>query len=70
MSQKLALAFSTGFLVGGSLIGLMNHKKTMYNFKKMYEQLTINNVTSFCGTLWIVTLGYEFCSYTLKNYKK
>ena len=70
MSQKLTLAFGTGFLVGGSLIGLMNHRNTIYNFKKMYGQLTINNITSFCGTLWVVTLGYKFCSNTLDNFRQ
>ncbi len=61
MYKNLIFVFGTGFLVGSSLMSIINHKQTIYSFKKLYNQLTIHNITSFCGTIWMGTLAYKFC---------
>ncbi len=61
MKQELTLAFGGGVLVGSAIMSIMNHKQTVHNFKKLYEQITINNVTAFCGTVWITSSAYDFC---------
>ena len=58
--QELALSFIGGALVATTGLGLANRKQTMDTLKIAYNQLTFDNITSFCGTLWVGNMAYQY----------
>ena len=71
MNKNTVLTFGfgavAGIAIGASTIAAMNQQKTVENFSKVYRQLTFNNITSFCGTLWMTSLAYRYSVGLFRN---